>query len=566
MSNEITQFVKLSRDVNSVIAFCEQEAFQVADSGGSIQLWELTKPVANVYNFDDSAYAQAYGDYTGSTAINFTMTLPTATTYAWTGDDGSSGSGVLSLNAIRIGSGIFFRFNRIDLFQGLESWTWSIVPFVAATDGGYHPWSIAPHLSSVWFVNECNKVKWLNGSTVNNMQWSITDVPMGRHAVLWMGKLFISEPNYMGTILSNGLMWSDTYDYTNFDTKLSVNEADQYQFDTVFNLPDSFNGCTGLAALGNDNLLFYTSGAIWQLNYIGMQPGQPWVMQRKVLSSKVGSLFPYGMVASTSAHTFIGADNFYVLDGSGQPKQIGDRVWAGFQADLSEDVNLRYKTRGYLDVAKREVWWCYCSKNSTGDFDRKVGYNYISDTWQFADANEHAFLHTRISIGTNPLINETELIINANTLIINSGGAVSLTEQRFFGCADRVIQVESSTPTIPMSDPFLETADIIYDPAKMVDLDGMDIHAEYDGATCQGVRVEYSNRNNISEGVVWKQVPKLWFKNLAGTRYGYPRARGRIFRFRFTFVKAPGAVAVLGAKFYFWNEFVRGLQNDADDK
>lgn len=563
--NEVTALIRLARDINPVIALCQNEGFVLDSEGNSAQLWEVTRPVANVYNFDDSAYVQAWGDYSGTETINYTINTD-GSNYTWSGDDGSSGSGLLTTNAIRVGNGIFFRFNRIDYFQGGEFWTFSIVPFVALTDGNYNPWSWWGHLTSFFFVNYCNKLKFMTGSTVNNLGWATQDAPSGRHVVVWMGKVFISDPNFQGSQLTNGLMWSDTYDFFNFTTKFFVNEADQFQFDDPLNVPEEVNGCTGLAPMGVDQLIYYTPGSIWGIKYVGMDAQQKNVMLRYPISTVVGSVFPYGVVSKTDAHAFIGVDNFYMLPSGGAPKQIGDRVWAGFQQDLSTDINLRYMVRGYHDPIKREVWWCYCSSKSTGNIDRKVGYNYVSDTWQFADATEHCFLHTRLPVGTNPIASLTNTIDSYTDPISSMGGATSLIEKRLYGCPDRQIQQETTTPTIPENEPFIETADIIYDPAKMVDINGMDIHADYNGMTCQGVQVEWSSRNNISDPVVWNVAPKLWTKGLATTRYGYPRTRGRIFRFRFTFKKSVDSIAVVGAKFYFWNEFVRMLALQADDK
>ena len=568
MPNEITAFLVTKKPAKPIIAWAAGEVYQVDETGTYQQLWEISKPVANVVNLDETAFAQAYGDFSGNVEVDYTVTIASPTTYSWAGSDGSSGAGLLTDMTIAISNSVFFRFNQVvdakqvPVFVGGESWTFSVFLSAYAVSGIYNRWAVAPYLNGAFFCNPDNKVKYLNGSTVNNFGWATTDQPSGKYLAMWMGRIIIGQPTYKGVLLNNGVMWSDVNNFMNFDTKMFINEADQYVFDTCFNISEAVDGCTGIGALGPDKLLVYTPGQIYMLTYVGL----PLVMQRMTLSSKVGNVFPYALIVSQSVHGFIGQDNFYIVDGGGAPRQIGDRVWAAFTQDLTENPSLRYNLFGYIDVNRRELWWVYCSKSSTGDFDRKVGYNYVSDTWQFADANEHSFVNARIPTGITVIANDNRIIDTVTQSIISTGQASGSIELRLYGQDERKVSVESDQPDQAVGPVYLETADIIYDPAKMVAIDGMDIHADYDGATCNGVLVEWSSRNNISEPIVWIAAPLLWTKNLAGTRWGYPRTRGRIFRYRFTFIKNPSVVAITYAQFYFWNEFVQGLRNNADDK
>lgn len=571
--NDITSFFLCKRTVTPLIALASQEPYQADELGNYTQLWEISQPVANVYNLDKTAFAMAFGDFSGSAAVNYTVTLTvddTGTHYTWVGSDSSTGTGLLTTTPIALPNGVFFKFSQVVDWQGTsyyvggENWKFSVYKSTFAPGAGYQRWSVAPYLNGMFFTNPSTQIKWLNGSTVNNIGWATQNIPSGKYLCMFMGRLVVGQPTYQGQLLNNGIMWSDVNNFMTFDTQLFTNEADQYVFDQAYNNLEIVDGVTGIGVMGTKKLLVYTAGSIYLVTYIGL----PLIMQRETLSDKVGCAYPYSLVVSQNIHAFIGQDNFYILPADGVPKQIGDRVWGAFYQNLSTDPRLRYNTHGYIDVNRREIWWVYCSTASTGDFDRKVGYNYVSDTWQFADATEHSFLHCRLPSGGTVIADDSRIIDTVTDIIASVGNPTSTQEVRLYGQTDRKVSIESTTPDQPVGPIYIETADIIYDPAKMLAVDGMDIHADYDTKTCIGVLVEVATRNNVSDPINWVPPPdgKLWTKNLAGTRYGYPRARGRIFRYRFTFVKAPNAVAITYAQFYFWNEFVQGLRNNSDDK
>jgi hypothetical protein len=255
------------------------------------------------------------------------------------------------------------------------------------------------------------------------------------------------------------------------------------------------------------------------------------------------------------------------MDRQGEAEPIGDRVFGAFMQLLSTDTKLRYRTYGYLDQVRREAWWVFCSNKSTGEFDMKIGYNYVSDTWQFAQADEHAFLHVKVPSTTQPIADDTTIIAD-DSIIIANDGEQSYQDFRLYGQRDKKISYEVANPEVScdqeLDEPYLETGDIIYDAGKITTVDGMYIHADYDGATCQGIEVAYSGRSNVASPIVWELPPKLWTKELKENKFSWPHSAARVHRFRFTFKKALGALAVRKAEFFFWNEIVRGLTVEAE--
>lgn len=594
MANEITALCYTKNQQQPVLCFTPTEVFSADNFGNYTHLWEISKPkvsapryvtqnptgpvppqqsnLAESPLFNETARMQSFGQYHGTTGDVYTVIANANNTYQWS----KASVGVLSSERAITGStqaielGINIRFFATAGFTGNETWTFYVFR-PAFQSGLYSRWQLFPYDNSLFFVNELNSVRFMNGQTINTFAWSTDDVPTGRHMAIFQEHLFVSEPSINGVSNPRTLMWSDLREFMVFKTQLHINEADQYTFVETIDSAEAYGGITGLADLnpvrigyGKPRLLVYTAKAIWMIEYVGL----PFVMSKDPLHDKIGSAFPYGLVASRDMHVFIAADNFYKLEKDGEAQPIGDRVFAAFMNELTENVDWRYKTYGYLDQVRREIWWVFCSKNSTGDFDRKVGYNYISDTWQFAEASEHSFLHCRLPVEQGLTIGDDTTEIGDSDRPIVLGGQTNYQAYRLYGHADRKVSYEvldiNQPVDLSMEEPSLTTGDIIYDPGKVVLVDGMYVHADYDSATCAGIEIAVSCRDGIEDPVIFKLPPKLWTSDLRENKFSWPREKGRVFRFRFTFKKAYGAIAVRKAEFFFWNEIVSGLTETAE--
>lgn len=595
--NEITALCLTKNSSQPILAWSPTEVFSADNFGNTQHLWEITKPWVSApgystlnpagpvppqqsnqdkpQQFNETARMQTFGQYQGTVADVYSVRCNTSNQLSWmkaTVGTWSSWFPITGANQ-QLELGIGIRFFSTFGFTGNEVWTFSVIQPRFTVFLGYTRWQIVSYLDSVFFVNEANTIRWIQGRTINTTAWATDQVPTGRHMVMFHDHLFISEPYYLGVNNPYTVMWSDLREFMQWDTKLFINEADQYTFDDDLDCPEVYPGITGMAELnpirigfGPPRLCIYTAKKIYMLEYVGL----PHITQKSLLNDKVGCAFPWALVASKHMHLFIASDNFYMMEKDGEPKQIGDRVFVAFMSLLSENTTLRYKTYGYIDQVRREVWWAFCSKQSTGDFDMKVGYNYVSDTWQFAQASEHSFLHCRLPIEQGQQIQNDHAVIQDDSEPIGGILNTNYQEFRLYGQSNKKVSYEVCNPdaTIDqaMAEPYLETGDIIYDPGKVVMVDGMYIHALYDPASCIGVEVAASGRAGIEDIIQWKLPPagKLWTPDLKENKYSWPRIKGRVFRFRFTFKLAPGAIAVRRAEFFFWNEIVSLLTENAE--
>lgn len=597
MSNEITALCQIKNVGQPILGWSPTEVFSADNFGNYTHLWEISKPWVSAPGyttlnpcgpvpppqsnqasspvFNETARMQSFGQFQGSTADTYVVKCNTSNQFAWKKASVGTYSSWIPINgnAQAIELGILVKFFSTTGFTGEEVWTFYVFQ-PQFNSGVYSRWQVVSYLNTMFFVNELNTLRFVNGNTINTFAWSVDQVPMGRHLAMFHDHLIITEPTFSGLRSVLTVMWSDLRDFMKWDTQLFINEADQYTFDDDLDCPEPVVGITGMAELnpvrigfGPPRMCIYTTKKIYMLEYIGL----PLVMQKSLLNDKIGCAFPWALVASKHMHLFIASDNFYMMEKDGEAKPIGDRVFAAFMQALSENVTLRYKTYGYIDQVRREVWWVFCSKQSTGDVDMKVGYNYISDTWQFAQASEHSFLHCRLPIVQGETIADDTAIIEDDSEVIGAGGQSDYMQYRLYGQSDKKVSYEVtdtvSTIDQTMDEPYLMTGDVIYDPGKIVLVDGMYIHAKYDPATCMGIEVAVSARAGIEDVIEWKIPPsgKLWTPSLKENKYSWPRAKGRVFRFRFTFKLAPGALAVRQAEFFFWNEIV-SLTNENAEK
>lgn len=570
MAGEITALIATKNDSQPVLAFSPTEVFSADSSGDFTHLWEISKPRVCAPNYGETAKMQAFGNFIGTTAAQYDVVSTAQNGYKWRKNAGAwSQEKLITGDSIPIEFGIQIRFFATSAFTGYETWTFFVFKPVFNI-GQYTRWQFAPYEDSVFFVNQYNTLRWINGRTINTFAWSTDSVPMGLHIMMFHGHIFISEPNYQGLQRVRTVIWSDLREFMKFDPQLFINEADEYTFDDNFDASENVLGVTGMATMapiragfGPDKAVIYTSKCIYFVEYVGL----PHIMQKTVWNDKVGCAFPYGLVATRFTHMFPGEDNFYKMDRNGDIEPIGDRIFGAFMHLLSRDVKLRYRTYGYVDQVRREVWWVFCSTKSTGKFDMKVGYNYISDTWQFAQADEHAFLHTRIPTTTTPISADTTIIYLDSTIIADDGEQ-SFLELRLYGQENKKVSYEVTDDQVAidqtLDEPYLETGDIIYDPGKVITVDGMYIHADYDPATCIGIEVAYVGRANVASPLIWQKPPQLWTTELKENKFSWPRVSAKVHRFRFTFKKKPGALAVRRAEFYFWNEIVKGMNEESE--
>ena len=121
-------------------------------------------------------------------------------------------------------------------------------------------------------------------------------------------------------------------------------------------------------------ILVWTDTALYSIQFLGA----PLVWGATLLEGNISCQRPNGAVAASGVIYWMGKDKFYQYDGRVQTLNCDLRKYVFEDMSDSQD----YQSFGTTNEAFNEVWWFYCSKNST-TVDRYVVYNYIEKIWYY---------------------------------------------------------------------------------------------------------------------------------------------------------------------------------------
>jgi hypothetical protein len=116
--------------------------------------------------------------------------------------------------------------------------------------------------------------------------------------------------------------------------------------------------------------LVFTDSALYSLQYLGL----PAVWGAQILGDNVSIISPNAAVVASGRVFWMGVDKFYVYDGRVNTLNCDLRKY------IYQDINLNQKQQVFAGTSEgfNEVWWFYCSENST-TIDKYVIYNYIEN-------------------------------------------------------------------------------------------------------------------------------------------------------------------------------------------
>jgi hypothetical protein len=123
-------------------------------------------------------------------------------------------------------------------------------------------------------------------------------------------------------------------------------------------------------------ILVLTDAAIYSMQYLG----PPYVWSFQILGDNISIAGPNAIATANNITYWMGTDKFYMYSGRVQtlPSTLREYVY--------NDINLEqaYQFCAGTNEGYSEVWWQYCSANSTV-IDRYVIYNHLENTWYYGD-------------------------------------------------------------------------------------------------------------------------------------------------------------------------------------
>jgi hypothetical protein len=142
------------------------------------------------------------------------------------------------------------------------------------------------------------------------------------------------------------------------------------------------------AAQTRQEIVVFTDMSVYSLQYLG----PPAVWGATLLADGVSIIGPNAVAVASGVTYWMGVDKFYKYDGS----------VATLVCDLKQyvfsDINLfqGYQAFAGINEAFNEVWWFYCSANSTV-VDKYVIYNYTENIWYYGTMQRSAWIGADVS-------------------------------------------------------------------------------------------------------------------------------------------------------------------------
>ena len=170
------------------------------------------------------------------------------------------------------------------------------------------------------------------------------------------------------------LRWSDQQDYTSWTPSIT-NQAGSYTFS---------QGSTIVTALQTrQEILVWTDTALYSLQYLG----PPYVWGSQILDSRISIAGPNTVATVNGITYWMGADKFYMYSGRVETLPSTLRTY------VFNDINMdqAYQFFAGTNEGFNEVWWFYCSANST-TIDKYVVYNHLERIWYYGTMSRSAWL------------------------------------------------------------------------------------------------------------------------------------------------------------------------------
>jgi hypothetical protein len=130
-------------------------------------------------------------------------------------------------------------------------------------------------------------------------------------------------------------------------------------------------------------IVVWTDSALYSLQYVGV----PAVWSTQLLASNTSIYGQNAKAVASGVIYWMGVDKFYKYDGRIQTLRCDLRQY------IFSDINQSQNQQVFAGTSEgfNEVWWFYCSQNSTS-VDKYVVYNYAEDIWYYGTLGRTAWL------------------------------------------------------------------------------------------------------------------------------------------------------------------------------
>jgi hypothetical protein len=170
--------------------------------------------------------------------------------------------------------------------------------------------------------------------------------------------------------------WSDQEDYTLWAPAIT-NQAGSYRLST---------GSAIVAQLQTrQEILVWTDAAVYAMQYLG----PPYVWGFQIMGANTSIAGPNAIATAANITYWMGLDKFYMYSGR------VETLYCPLRQYIFGDINLQQQYQFFASTNEgfNEIWWFYCSANSTA-IDRYVVYNHLEKIWSYGNMARTAWLDT----------------------------------------------------------------------------------------------------------------------------------------------------------------------------
>jgi len=313
------------------------------------------------------------------TGNTYTITTPTALTAGSYG-----GASVVAAYQINTGSAI-----EVPL-TGWGAGTWGTGPWSvgipSTTETNIRIWSQSNFGEDLLFAPRSGAIYYWDATTgVETRGVALTSLGGSSDCPTIQNFIFVSDisrfvfafgcNDYSSAVQDSMLIrWSDQESLTNW-SPAATNQAGSVRFS---------HGSELVTCLQTrQEIVVWSDSALYSLQYVG----PPAVWQSQLLGDNI-SIASQNAAATASGIVFwMGVDKFYKYDGRVQTLRCDLRQY------IFSDINPLQAGQIFSGTNEgfNEVWWFYCSANSTA-IDRYVVYNYSEDIWYYGTMARTAWL------------------------------------------------------------------------------------------------------------------------------------------------------------------------------
>jgi hypothetical protein len=197
--------------------------------------------------------------------------------------------------------------------------------------------------------------------------------------------VFAMGTNDIDTLAYDSMLirWSDQEDPGNW-TPSAVSQAGSLRL--------SHGSKIVTAVQARQEIIVFTDTSLYSLQYLGA----PEVWGTQLMGDNISIVSPNAEVIASGVVYWMGVDKFYKYDGRVQTLRCDLRQY------IYQDINTQQYDQIFCGTNEgfNEVWWFYCSSNSTM-IDRYVVYNYLEDVWYYGTMGRTAWLDS--GLRANPI-------------------------------------------------------------------------------------------------------------------------------------------------------------------